>query len=189
MIRKLREALSHSARSPHHIRTAPMKGYALITEVTPVSPANPQSKPLRRQHWFPISVGLLAVGLLAAIVGLFPSLSSQDEPIGQIELLTRMRGSEVSPDYNPAENRLIFSHRGNKDDFLQFYVKDLNTQASVTTLQIFQKYLCEVILQLNHSKIAVFLPAPIKQLQQMELISGVFTLKIDFKRFRFEPVL
>ncbi|WOX03892.1 winged helix-turn-helix domain-containing protein [Microbulbifer pacificus] len=125
-IRKLRDALGDSAKAPRYIRTDPLKGYTLIASVSTKRAATQESTLLQRYRW-PFAFAGLAV--LAGVVTLaaFTFAAHTDSP-PKIELLTRMSGSEVSPDYSPAGNRLVFSHRANKDDYLQLYVKDLQTR-------------------------------------------------------------
>lgn len=125
-IRKLREALGDSARAPRYIRTDPLKGYTLIAAVSSQPADTPGSTRLRRYRW---QIALAGTGTLATVVALavFPFPSPNENP-ARVELLTRMSGSEVSPDYSPAGNRLVFSHRSNKDDYLQLYVKDLQSR-------------------------------------------------------------
>ncbi|WP_332035944.1 winged helix-turn-helix domain-containing protein [Microbulbifer sp.] len=125
-IRKLREALGDSAKAPRYIRTDPLKGYTLIATVSTKRAPTPESKLLQRHRW---AIALAGLAVLAAVVTLvaFPFGVHKDSP-PKVELLTRMNGSEVSPDYSPAGNRLLFSHRANKDDYLQLYVKDLQTR-------------------------------------------------------------
>ena len=125
-IRKLREALGDSARSPRYIRTDPLKGYTLIAAVSKPEAFSPESTLLRRYRW---PIAITGIGALAAALtfAVFPFGLHTDSPT-KVELLTRMSGSEVSPDYSPAGNRLVFSHRSNKDDYLQLYVKDLQTR-------------------------------------------------------------
>ena len=128
MIRKLRDALGDNARDPHYIRTEPLKGYSLIAPVR-----YPTTISLEAPNRFFSKPGLVIAGISISVVAaaafsFWLGSSNADDQNTQIELLTHMSGSEVSPDYTPALNRLVFSHRANKDDFLQLYVKDLTTQ-------------------------------------------------------------
>ncbi|MCA0900256.1 MULTISPECIES: winged helix-turn-helix domain-containing protein [Microbulbifer] len=121
MIRKLRDCLGDDARNPNYIRTVPLKGYALIAKVEkrPIKPPTSRARAL----W--CVAGLATIALIGTLL-----LFIQPETTKKVEVsrLTLMPGSEVNPDYNPATNRLVFAHRANKDDFLQLYVKDLQTQ-------------------------------------------------------------
>ncbi|WP_158078537.1 winged helix-turn-helix domain-containing protein [Microbulbifer mangrovi] len=127
MIRKLRDAFGDDARSANYIRTEPLKGYTLIAPVTPYSPDDGQHNSATFRHRKKLLLAIVGVTACAALIaGLLP-FAVQEQAPATIDLLTRMTGSEVSPDYSPAGNRLIFSHRSNKDDFLQLYVKNLNT--------------------------------------------------------------
>ena len=125
-IRKLRDALGDSARAPRYIRTDPLKGYTLIAPVARPQAFSLGAKLLRRYRW---QIAIAGVCTVAALVtfAVFPVGPHEDTPV-KVELLTRMSGSEVSPDYSPAGNRLVFSHRSNKDDYLQLYVKDLQSR-------------------------------------------------------------
>ncbi|WGL15230.1 winged helix-turn-helix domain-containing protein [Microbulbifer bruguierae] len=128
MIKKLRDAFDDSARDPDYIRTEPLKGYRLIAPVLPHHTSDAKhskSFPRRLSTASPIIVGL---GVCAIILAGLWITGDREQGSTRVELLTRMTGSEVSPDYSPAINRLVFSHRSNKDDFLQLYVKDLDTQ-------------------------------------------------------------
>ncbi|WP_193163726.1 winged helix-turn-helix domain-containing protein [Microbulbifer hainanensis] len=124
MVRKLREALGDNARNPHYIRTEPLKGYALIAPVSPV-PASKSDRATPFQRRSIIALAGVSTLAVAAAVFLIRSLPDEKQAV-HIEQLTSMRGSEVSPDFSAASHRLLFSHRANKDDFLQLYVKDLN---------------------------------------------------------------
>jgi len=123
MVKKLRDAFGDDARNPRYIKTLPLKGYSLIAPVTPVKAAG---APGHHRALFAGSALLVSV-----LVGYAISAGINSDgatPQAGIQLLTRMSGSELSPDYHPASNRLIFSQRANKDDYLQLYVKDLTTQ-------------------------------------------------------------
>ncbi len=123
MVKKLREALGDNARNPTYIKTLPMKGYVLIAAVRPLP------SPRRCRSISPALAGGTLAALLATIGVLLGSVSlSRDPPIARIEALTSMPGSELSPDYSAATDRLLFSHRANKDDYLQLYAKRLSTQ-------------------------------------------------------------
>lgn len=125
MVKKLRDAFGDDARNPSYIRTEPLKGYVLIAPVRTAVPI-----PSRSSASTLFGRSLAALTLVIA-GGIFVAMdrSKSAAPAGpELELLTRMPGSEVSPDYNPVTNRLLFSHRANKDDSLQLYVKDLASQ-------------------------------------------------------------
>ncbi|SEA22144.1 winged helix-turn-helix domain-containing protein [Microbulbifer marinus] len=123
MVKKLREALGDDARNPRYIKTLPLKGYALIAP----------TKPLRPAHNGRAGSLLLAGSALLALllgIGAYVALNSPGEQsdIASVEQLTSLPGSELSPDYSAATDRLLFSHRANKDDHLQLYVKSPTTQ-------------------------------------------------------------
>ena len=120
-IKKLREALGDNAKSPRYIKTYPMKGYQFIAPVTARQP-DLQSPNLSKPRTILASIILFAV---AAIV------LYQFTPLGYVpttvEPLTDMSGSELHPSYDTKNNRIAFSHREQKDDYLQLYVKDLDS--------------------------------------------------------------
>lgn len=123
-VRKLRDALGDNARDPTYIKTQPLRGYTLIAPVSELKTPSPRH-PWRRAG--------IAAGVLVTISALLYGLSSgvlddRNGPTVSLEPLTALPGSELSPDYNPATRRLLFSHRSNKDDPLQLHVKYLDTQ-------------------------------------------------------------
>ncbi|WP_175453117.1 winged helix-turn-helix domain-containing protein [Microbulbifer yueqingensis] len=118
MVKKLREALGDDARNPRYLRTLPLKGYVLIAEVAPARAAN------RARRWPLLIIGAAATAATAMVpLWLLPHNTAEPTHTG-VERLTRVPGSEVSADYNPATKRLVFSHRSSKDDHLQLFVKD-----------------------------------------------------------------
>ncbi|WP_159436023.1 winged helix-turn-helix domain-containing protein [Microbulbifer donghaiensis] len=123
MVKKLRDALGDSARDPRYIKTLPLKGYELIAPTRPLQPTR-DVRPRPRV----LAGGALAVLLLGLGTYLAIALPANNATSASIEQLTSMPGSEVSPDYSAATNRLLFSHRANKDDYLQLYVKSPATQ-------------------------------------------------------------
>ncbi len=121
-IKKLRDILKDDAKSPEFIKTLPLKGYQFIADVKLVT-----AKP--KPH-ISAKSALLLVCVLATVLtlglwqlGSFSTTSSKPT----ITQLTDIAGSELLPSYNPKHQRLIFSHRANKDDFLQLYVKEMKT--------------------------------------------------------------
>ncbi|ALS97878.1 winged helix-turn-helix domain-containing protein [Lacimicrobium alkaliphilum] len=123
-IKKLREALKDNARDPGYIKTLPLKGYMLIAPVSYQPPAR------QNRHSKPFLVWVVSALILAVLISslwLGRLIGSPAESDLSISYLTDMSGSEVSPDYDPVHNRLLFSHRANKDDYLQLYVKDLSS--------------------------------------------------------------
>ena len=127
-VKKLREMLKDDAKSPRFIKTLPSKGYEFIGDVVSET-VLPQKTVIALKTKIAIASLLCLLSLviwqwnLAAI--------NVDEPV--ITQLTDIAGSELLPSYDPIKNRLLFSHRSNKDDFLQLYVKDM-TSGKVTRL-------------------------------------------------------
>lgn len=120
MVKKLREALGDNARDPRYLRTLPLKGYALIARTGPVTTGRRTSR---------MAIAIAASGITAVLVAAIAMTAidgrGAGEPEAVIEQLTGLPGSEVSPDYSPAAERLVFSHRASKDDTLQLYAKEL----------------------------------------------------------------
>ena len=122
VIKKLRKAFADDARSPRYIQTIPLKGYRLIAEV--------KTQESIRGGFSPgINLLFLLVVMFAVASLIWASLSvlhpKPNEP--QFRLLTTMDGSELRQSYNARLNQLVFSHRQNKDDFLQLYTKSLTS--------------------------------------------------------------
>lgn len=123
-IKKLREALQDNARDPQYIKTLPLKGYTLIAPVSAEQPANKQKAARGHVLW---ACAALSLVLLTTGIWQVRHLASESEQSLNVHYLTQMSGSEVIPDYDPVNHRLLFSHRANKDDYLQLYVKDLDS--------------------------------------------------------------
>ncbi len=125
VIKKLRKSLHDSARDSRYVRTIPLKGYILIAEVAAVAGAVNDDKPKlvmrTAARW------LVTCGLLFGVIS-WTGYSVLSQPAAvTLTSLTSMDGSEVSPFYNAPQNQLIFSHRANKDDYLQLYAKALDS--------------------------------------------------------------
>jgi DNA-binding winged helix-turn-helix (wHTH) protein/dipeptidyl aminopeptidase/acylaminoacyl peptidase len=118
-IKKLRELLNDNAKSPQFIKTFPLKGYEFIGEVSVVA-----IKPSSARF----VLILLAAFLLVVSLLLVFQLSNTDQSNVRITHLTELTGSELKPSFNIHNQHLIFSHRANKDDFLQLYVKDVESK-------------------------------------------------------------
>jgi transcriptional activator of cad operon len=121
-IKKLREILNDDAKAPQFIKTLPMKGYEFIAEVELITPS--QQKTIGSIKAL-IGIAVLCLFCVVAL-GIWQSskiTNSTNRPV--VDKLTDIAGSELSPSFDPVNNRLIFSHRSNKDDFLQLYVKDI----------------------------------------------------------------
>jgi transcriptional activator of cad operon len=130
-IKKLRDALRDDAKSPKYIKTLPLKGYEFVCAVVDVPT---QSKTmLGFNTWqnksITFTLGLFLLSFLAWQINI--SSGGLNEP--SITKLTAIAGSELFPSFDNKNNRLIFSHRENKDDFLQLYIKDM-TSKKVTRL-------------------------------------------------------
>ncbi|WP_289032048.1 winged helix-turn-helix domain-containing protein [uncultured Paraglaciecola sp.] len=120
VVRKLREVLSDDAKQPSYLKTFPQKGYQLIADV---DIGKPQQTP--SITWKQSLLALSLVLLLCIFVLKFWFFNSQ--PTTQVEQLTMLTGSEVIADYNEVSKNLVFSHRANKNDYLQLYAKNLTT--------------------------------------------------------------
>ena len=70
---------------------------------------------------------LIACSLLFCVLALLRYVVLLQPATVTLTSLTAMAGSEVSPSYNAEKNLLIFSHRANKDDYLQLYARDLDS--------------------------------------------------------------
>lgn len=121
VIKKLRKSLQDNARDSHYIRTLPLKGYMLIADVVAVTEDKPAPAASSSLSWL---IGSSLLFCTIALVWYF--MVSQSAAI-MLTQLTSMEGSEVSPSYNAEHNLLVFSHRANKDDFLQLYSKALGS--------------------------------------------------------------
>jgi len=123
-IKKLREALRDNARDPQYIKTLPLRGYSLIA---PISHEQSFSQNKNRKGYAIWAASALFLVLLMTGFFLIQHSGRDSAEDLTVRYLTRMSGSEVSPDYDPINSRLIFSHRANKVDYLQLYVKDLSS--------------------------------------------------------------
>lgn len=128
VIKKLRLALGDDAKNPRYIKTLPLKGYSLIAKVTDVIESKPDVQTKLSAQLLIIAISLFVSSVL--FLWLFLSKNKPDiEPVlPQIEYLTHMSGSELSPDYSPVKNALVFSHRANSNDALNLYIKNLETK-------------------------------------------------------------
>ena len=120
VIKKLRKSLGDNAKSPLYIRTIPTKGFILIAEVDERLASKKLSSVQNYARYF-----AFAFFLVSLLVIWFWN-ANENNPI-KIEKLTTLSGSEVSPTYNPGNRTLVFSHRANKDDYLQLYSKSLDS--------------------------------------------------------------
>jgi DNA-binding winged helix-turn-helix (wHTH) protein len=121
-IKKLREILKDDAKSPKFIKTLPMKGYEFIGEVELLAP--------KALSLISLKTKLLSTMVLLCLLalGIWQSgIVSPSHNKPHITKLTDIAGSELLPSYDAVNKRLIFSHRANKDDFLQLYVKEMNS--------------------------------------------------------------
>ena len=125
VIKKLRKSLQDSARDSRYIRTLPLKGYVLIADVAVVTALVANDKPTSGSR--KTTPWLIAASLVfGVIIWTGYLVLSQPVPV-RVTPLTSMDGSEVSPSYNVEQNQLIFSHRANKDDYLQLYAKAMDS--------------------------------------------------------------
>jgi DNA-binding winged helix-turn-helix (wHTH) protein len=121
-IKKLRDILKDDAKSPKFIKTLPMKGYEFIGEIELVAP--------KAFSLISLKTKLLSTMVLLCLLalGIWQSgIISPSHNKPHITKLTDIAGSELLPSYDAVNKRLIFSHRANKDDFLQLYVKEMNS--------------------------------------------------------------
>ncbi|WP_269519570.1 winged helix-turn-helix domain-containing protein [Alteromonas sp. BMJM2] len=121
-IKKLRDILKDDAKSPKFIKTLPMKGYEFIGEIELVTSKTSSLVSMKTKLLGTIFFLCLLVLCIwqSGIVG-----PTNNKP--HITKLTDIAGSELLPNYDPINKRLIFSHRANKDDFLQLYVKEMDS--------------------------------------------------------------
>lgn len=122
VIKKLRKSLQDNARDSRYVRTVPLKGYILIAAVSEMATEHHLTSASRK-----ISPWLIVGSLLTCAVAVGWYVVASQPARVTVALLTDMDGSEVSPSYNAQQNQLIFSHRANKDDYLQLYAKALDT--------------------------------------------------------------
>jgi len=135
-IKKLREILNDDAKAPQFIKTLPMKGYEFIAEVESVAP----TKAIFRRSFkrkvllgtfalfFIVIVGIWTTNIIGNVASSrIPFSINYEKSKPTITQLTEIAGSELMPNFDSTNNRLIFSHRANKEDFLQLYVKEMNS--------------------------------------------------------------
>lgn len=128
LVKKLRIALGDNARAPKFVKTVPLQGYLFIM---PVELEFNQTDWWRSKYFFyGISAGIiiLITLLVQAQFGSFQANPEKSLREVSISKITEMKGSEVSP-YLSKNNKLLFSHRGDGDQSLQLYVKDLNSMS------------------------------------------------------------
>ena len=127
-IKKLRDTLKDNAKSPKYIKTLPMRGYEFIGDTQLVTSKNKNRGSMKNTLASIVAVvALLTIGIWQ--YGSF----FQPEAKSKITELTSISGSELLPSYDAVNKRLVFSHRANKDDYLQLYVKEL-TSGKITRL-------------------------------------------------------
>lgn len=122
VIKKLRKALSDDARSPNYLQTVPLKGYRLIAPISNKELNAKKQSSIKKSVNKVLVIGLTGLVLVISLINI-NSVSYKPEP----ELLTNMDGSELRQSYNAEINQLVFSHRQNKDDYLQLYTKSLDS--------------------------------------------------------------
>lgn len=150
VIKKLRKCLQDSARDPRYIRTLPLKGYILIANVKRMDETEVYNEPgfAAKAAWWVVASSFLLFVFSVLLYWLISSPAST-----ALTALTDMDGSEVSPSYNARLNQLVFSHRANKDDYLQLYAKALNS-GNVTRLTFDQANYANGQLAADGNKIA-----------------------------------
>lgn len=149
VIKKLRKYLQDSARDSRYIRTLPLKGYILIADVVVTN--DTADKPTSAARTVP--PWLIACSLLFCAMALLRYVVLPQPATVTLTSLTAMEGSEVSPSYNAEKNLLIFSHRANKDDYLQLYARDLDS-GRITRLTFDDANYANGHLSANGDKIA-----------------------------------
>ncbi len=122
VIKKLRKALSDDARSPDYLQTIPLKGYRLIAQVTTQTD---NTVPYTEKYKYFKLFGAFSLVAALVVASLVYFDLSPNKP--ELELLTNMDGSELRHSFNDSLNQLVFSHRQNKDDYLQLYTKSLDS--------------------------------------------------------------
>ncbi|MGP9800778.1 winged helix-turn-helix domain-containing protein [Rheinheimera sp. NSM] len=149
VIKKLRKYLQDSARDSRYVRTLPLKGYILIADVavTNGTADKPTSVVRTTSRW------LIACSLLFCAIALLGYVVLPQPARVTLTSLTAMEGSEVSPSYNAEKNLLIFSHRANKDDYLQLYARALDS-GRITRLTFDEANYANGHLSANGDKIA-----------------------------------
>lgn len=123
-IKKLREALQDNAKSPLYIKTYPMKGYQLIADVSIWQPKIGSSISTKV-----LLVGFAVTAIIASSIAMYFKFDS--ETTLSVTQLTNMSGSELNPDYDANHERLVFSHREQKNEFLHLHVKDMNSDKTI----------------------------------------------------------
>ncbi len=144
VIKKLRRALGDSAKEARYVRTLPLKGYILIAEVSVLPSKATPSIHLRYR--------LLSIVALISLV-LFYLFSGETVIEPKLEALTKVAGSEVSPSFNSKLNHLLYSHRAEKDDYLQLYTKSLES-GEITQLTFGEANFANAYFSYDGSKIA-----------------------------------
>jgi transcriptional activator of cad operon len=129
LVKKLRIALGDNARAPKFLKTIPLQGYLFIM---PVKVEFHQANWWRSKRMI-YSISVVAIILITLFAqAQFETLTSnQRKPEREVIIsnIAQMKGSEVSP-YLSNNDRLLFSHRGVNDKYLQLYVKELNSVVS-----------------------------------------------------------
>ena len=129
LVKKLRIALGDNARAPKFLKTVPLKGYLFIM---PVEINFHQGDWWRSKYVFYAFGAVLVIALTLLIQSQFGSFQSKDlTPKREVtsSLITQIKGSEVSP-YLSKNDRLLFSHQGNNESYLQVFAKELGQGAA-----------------------------------------------------------
>ena len=183
LVKKLRIALGDNARAPKFVKTVPLQGYLFIM---PVELEFNQADWWRSKYFFygiSASVIILITLLVQAQFGSFQANPEGSLREVSISKITEMKGSEVSP-YLSKNNKLLFSHRGDGDQSLQLYVKDLNSMslkrltwgAASFTDGIFSPDASQAIVSKHENGIASLL---LLNFDQVFNITGVEPIELD----------
>ena len=129
LVKKLRIALGDNARAPKFLKTVPLKGYLFIM---PVEINFHQGEWWRSKYVFYAGGAVLVIALTLLIQSQFGTFQSKD-PAPKREvistLITQIKGNEVSP-YLSKNDRLLFSHQGSNESYLQVFAKELGQGAA-----------------------------------------------------------
>lgn len=127
VVKKLRVALGDDAKNPRYIKTKPLQGYVLVAEVRPfVEPAEADQN-IKKIVTIVIAILLASAAVVFALTMDGEAPKTEAEPSLVETQLTSLTGSELSADFHPASQRLLFAVRDYSDEELQLYTKDIGT--------------------------------------------------------------
>jgi Tol biopolymer transport system component/DNA-binding winged helix-turn-helix (wHTH) protein len=142
-VNKIREVLGDSAETPRFVETLPRRGYRFIGEleapirpVVPVVADEPVHGPHRRQGWWKIGAGVVAIAVIALAAFVAYRWHRQQRPQEQEAALTAvpftaLPGRAASPAFSPDGSRIAFAWNGNPEPGAQgfdLYVKALGSE-------------------------------------------------------------